>query len=148
TSVGRLLRKIGLSPQRPLHRAYQQDPEAVDWWKTQEFPAIQAAAKKENATVYFADEPGIRSDYHSGTTWAPIGQTPVVRGTGARHSVNMLSAVSAQGKLRFMVHDSKVNSEVFINFCKRLLHDVDTPVYLVVDGHPSHRSKATKQFVA
>lgn len=148
SSVGRLLRTIGLSPQRPLHRAYQQDPVAVQQWKTKEYPAIAAQAKKEGATIYFADEAGIRSDYHSGTTWAPIGKTPVVPNTGKRFSVNMLSAVSARGKLRFMVHEGTVNSAVFIDFCKRLLHDTDSPVYLIVDGHSSHKSKVTKQFVA
>ena len=86
SSVGRLLKTIGLSPQRPLHRACQQDPDAVRRWKTKEFPAIRAQAKKEGAIIYFADEAGIRSDYRSGTTWAPIGQTPVVRGTGKRYS--------------------------------------------------------------
>src|ERR671933_1178409 len=101
-SVGRLLRKLGLSPQRPLYRAYQQNPEAVARWKAHEFPAIRAAAKAEGATIYFADEAGIRSDYHAGTTWAPVGRTPVVKATGARFSLNMLSAVSAQGALRFM----------------------------------------------
>jgi hypothetical protein len=147
-SVGRLLKTMGLSPQRPLHRAYQQDPEAVERWKSEEFPTIRAEAKKTGATIYFGDEASVRSDYHSGTTWAPVGRTPVVANTGARWSINMLSAVSAQGKLRFMVHDGKVDSKVFIDFCKRLLRDADTPVYLVVDGHPCHRSKATKQFAA
>ncbi len=85
-SVGRLLRKLGLSPQRPLHRAYQQNPEAVGRWKREEYPAIRAAAEQEGATVYFADEAGIRSDYHAGTTWSPVGQTPQVRNTGARYS--------------------------------------------------------------
>jgi len=98
--------------------------------------------------IYFADEAGIRSDYHSGTTWAPVGRTPVVRGTGARYSVNMLSAVSAQGALRFMVHDGTVNAKVFVDFCKRLLTDAKGPVYLIVDGHPSHRAKAVAEFVA
>lgn len=147
-SVGRLLRAMGLSPQRPLHRAYQQNPEAVQRWKDEEFPAIRAAAKNEGATIYFADEAGIRSDYHSGTTWAPVGRTPVVPGTGVRHSVNMISAVSAQGALRFTVHEGTVNAQVFIDFCKRLLRDTDGPVYLVVDGHPAHRAKATSRFVA
>jgi transposase len=147
-SVGRLLRTMGLSPQRPLHRAYQQNPEAVARWKTEEYPAIRAAAQKQGATIYFADEAGIRSDYHSGTTWAPVGQTPVVRNTGARYSVNMLSAVTAQGALRFMVHEGTVNAEVFIDFCKRLLADASGPVYLIVDGHPAHRAKATTTFAA
>lgn len=147
-SVGRLLRTMGLSPQRPLHRAYQQSPEAVQRWKDEEFPAIRAAAKAAGATIYFADEAGIRSDYHSGTTWAPVGKTPVVRNTGARYSVNMISAVNAQGALRFTVHEGRVNAKVFIDFCKRLLHDSHGPVYLVVDGHPSHRAKITTEFVA
>ena len=71
-SVGRLLRMMGLSPQRPRHRAYEQDPDAVQRWKSQEFPAIRAEAKKTGATAYFADEAGVRSDYHAGTTWAPV----------------------------------------------------------------------------
>jgi transposase len=116
-SVGRLLRTMGLSPQRPLYRAYQQNPEAVARWKAEEFPAIRAAAKAEGATIYFADEAGIRSDYHAGTTWAPVGRTPVVRATGARFALNMLSAVSAQGALRFSVHEGTVNAAVFIEFC-------------------------------
>lgn len=148
SAVGRLLRTMGLSPQRPLRRAYQQNPEAVERWKTEEFPAIRAQAAAEGATIYFADEAGIRSDYHSGTTWAPVGKTPVVRNTGARFSANMISAVSAQGALRFTVHKGTVNAAAFIDFCKRLLHDADGPVYLVVDGHPAHRAKATTKFVA
>jgi transposase len=147
-SVGRLLRAMGLSPQRPLYRAYQQNPEAVQHWKDEQFPAIRKQAKAEGATIYFADEAGIRSDYHAGTTWAPVGRTPVVRATGARFSINMLSAVSAQGALRFMVHEGTVNAAVFIDFCKRLLRDQPGPVYLVVDGHPAHRARATGEYVA
>ena len=135
-SAGRLLRKLGLSPQRPLHRAYQQNPEAVERWKREEYPAIKAAAEQQGATVYFADEAGIRSDYHAGTTWSPVGQTPVAKNTGARFSVNMISAVSAQGALRFAVYEGNTNAHVFINFCQRLLHDAPGPVYLIADGHP------------
>jgi transposase len=140
-SVGRLLRTMGLSPQRPLYRASQQNPEAVRSWREEAFPAIRAAAKAEAATIYFADEAGVRSDYHAGTTWAPVGRTPVVRATGARFAINMLSAVSAQGALRF-------TAAVFIEFYKRLLHDADGPVHLVVDNHPAHRARATAEFLA
>jgi transposase len=74
-----------------------------------------------------------------------------VKATGARFSLNMLSAVSAQGALRFMVHEGTVNAAVFIEFCKRLLRDAGDnggPVYLVVDGHPAHRARATSDYVA
>ena len=110
-------------------------------------PGIRKQAKVEGATIYFADEAGVRSDYHAGTTWAPVGRTPVVRATGARFSLNMLSAVSAQGALRFVIHEGTVNATMFVDFCKRLLRDHDGPVYLVVDGHPAHRVRATTEFV-
>jgi transposase len=148
SAVGRLLGRLGLSPQRPLWRAWQADPEAVEKWKKEDFPAIRAQAKKEGATVYFADEAGIRSDYHAGTTWAPVGQTPIVKATGARHSLNMISAVTAQGRLRFATFTGSFTATTFIEFCKKLLHDADGPVYLIVDGHPTHKAKAVTKFVA
>src|SRR6266545_3640319 len=135
-SVGRLLRKLGLSPQRPLYRA------------SEEYPAIREQAAKVGATIYFADEAGVRSDYHAGTTWAPVGRTPVVVTTGDRFGVNLISAVTAKGKLRFAAYDGNLNGQVFIDFCRRLLHDATGPVFLILDGHPVHRSKAVKQFAA
>ena len=145
-SVGRLLRTVGLSPQRPLWRASQQDPERVAAWKQTEYPAIRAEAAKVGATIYFADEAGIRSDYHAGTTWAPVGQTPVVRTTGKRHAVNLISAVNPGGTLRFAVIEGTLNGPTFVDFCKRLLHDTTGPVFLVLDGHPVHHSKVVSQF--
>ena len=102
-SVCRLLGQLGLSPQRPVWRAYQQQPEAVQKWLDEEYPEIRLMAKREKAQIFFGDEAGVRSDHHAGTTWAPRGQTPVVSSTGARFSLNLISAVSAQGEMRFMV---------------------------------------------
>ena len=147
-SVGRLLRKLGLSPQRPLARAYQRDPEMVEAWLREQFPFIQQEAKRIGAHIFFADEANVRSDYHSGTTWAPIGQTPVVERTGARHTLNMISAVSPRGELRFMCYDGKFNAALFIEFMERLLIKRTAPVFLIVDGHPVHRAGAVKKFVA
>ena len=141
SAVGRLLHRHGLSPQRPLWRAWQADAEKVAAWKDTEYPAIAKQAKKQGATVYFLDEAGIRSDHHAGTTWGKVGSTPVVKTTGARHSLNMISAVTAQGKLRFSTFTGGFNAGKFIEFCKKLLHDADGPVFLIVDGHPAHRAK-------
>ena len=146
-SVGRLLKQLGLTPQRPLHRAYQQDPDAVERWRRKDFPKIQRMAKKAGALIFFADEAGIRSDAHSGTTWAPKGKTPVVPATGARFSINLMSAISPRGELRFMVVDGKVNAQRFIDFLCRLMHGIDSPIFLIVDGHPSHRARKTLEFV-
>jgi len=97
------------------------------------------------ATISFADEAGVRSDYHAGTTWAPVGRTPVVAATGDRFGVNLISAVTAKGKLRFAADAGHLNGPVFIDFCRRLLHDATGPVFLVLDGHPVHRSKASRR---
>jgi hypothetical protein len=80
-------------------------------------PAIRAQARAVGATIYFADESGIRSDYHTGTTWAPRGQTPVVEVTGRRFSLNMISAVSPQGEFRFLLHEGSVTARV----CREVL---------------------------
>lgn len=146
--MGRLLKKLGLSPQKPLRRAYQQNPEAVEQWREKSYPDIKRLAKRVGATIFFEDESSVRSDYHSGTTWAVKGQTPVVSSTGARFSVNLISAISAQGALRFMVVEGRLNAAVFIDFLKRLVHDCERPVFLIVDGHPVHRAGNVKRFVA
>lgn len=147
-SVGRLLNKLGLSPQKPLRRAYQQDPEAAERWVNEDYPAIRKLAKREKALIFFADEAGVRSDYHSGTTWAPRGQTPVVPTTGARFSLNLISAVSPGGEMRFMTVNGRMNAARFIEFLKRLTTGTDRPVFLIVDGHPTHRAVKVRKFVA
>lgn len=139
--------KLGLSPQKPLRRAYEQDPELVQTWLDEEFPKIQALAKKTGATVYFSDEAGVRSDFHSGTTWAPKGQTPIVEATGQRYSMNIISAISPRGDMRFMTVDGRMNAGKFIEFLKRLLHNAKRPVFLIVDGHPSHRARKVFDFI-
>jgi len=148
SQVGRLLHKMGMSPQKPLYRAWQRDPERVQRWLDEQFPAIQKLAKKEKAQIFFGDEAGVRSDYHRGTTWAPKGQTPVVETTGARFSVNMVSAIAAKGQMRFMTVKGTVTAEKFVQFLERLLDNQKRPVFLIVDGHPVHRAKKVKQFVA
>src|SRR5512132_1616998 len=132
----------------PLHRADQQNPEAVVRWKAETYPAIRAEAARVGATIYFADEAGVRSDDHAGTTWAPVGRTPVVATTGDRFGINLISAVAAKGALRFAAYEGSLNGPVFIDFCRRLLHDSSDPVFVVLDGHPVHRSKAVMQFAA
>lgn len=147
TSVGRLLDQLGLTAQRPLWRAYQQNPEAVDRWLEEEFPAIKRAAARCKGEIWFGDEAGIRPDYHSGTTWAPKGETPVVKTTGARFGFNMISAVSPKGMLRFMVVEGTVGANQFIEFIKRLIHGTKRRMFLIVDGHPTHKAKKVKQFI-
>lgn len=147
SSVGRLLRQMGFSCQKPLYRAYQQDPEAVEHWKKTVFPQIKKRAKKLGATIYFEDESGIRSDFHAGTTWSPKGQTPVIKVTGARFSTNMVAAISTRGHLRFMLNQGTVTADVLCDFLKRLMHNVQQPIFLIWDGHPTHKSKKVRECI-
>lgn len=148
SSVCRLLHQLGLSAQRPLWRAYQQNPEAVRRFLAEEYPAIRQRARRDGAQIFFADEAGVRSDFHRGTTWGRRGRTPVVSSTGARFGANLISAISAQGQLRFMVSKGRVTAAVFIDFLKRLLVNAAGPIFLIVDGHPTHRAKSVARFVA
>lgn len=139
--IGKLLRRLGLSPQRPLYRAYQQDLDAVRRWTDHEFPAIREQARSEGAQLFFGDEAGIRADCHSGTTWAPVGQTPVVKVTGARGGVNMISAVSPAGVLKFDGFVGRFDATVFVEFLKKLMHDAPGRVYLILDNMSVHKAE-------
>lgn len=147
TSVGRLLHQLGFSCQKPLYRAYQRDPELIQQWKEQVFPQIQKRAKKEGARIYFQDESGVRSDFHSGTTWALKGKTPVVESTGARFGLNMIAAITPGGHLHFMTVEGSVNADQICGFLKRLMHGHEQKVFLIWDGHPTHKAKKVKQCV-
>ncbi|MCX7950031.1 MAG: IS630 family transposase [Treponemataceae bacterium] len=146
-SVGRLLAQLGITPQKPLWRAYQQDPERVRRWVQEEYPAIAREAKRLGAEIWFGDESGLRSDYHAGTTWAPKGQTPVVRGTGARYRLNMLRVVSRRGRMRFMIEKGGWNAEGVCRFLRRLMVGSIKPIFLIWDGHPIHKSSKVAKTV-
>jgi transposase len=146
-SVGRLMNQLGLSAQRPLWRAYQQDPVAIDRWLKQEFPKSQSEAKRLKAKIFFGDEAGVRSDFHSGTTWGIRGKTPIVSSTGSRFSLNMSSVVNRLGHLRFMVTRKRIGATVFIEFLKRLIHGSKRMIFLIVDRHPAHRAKSVQEYL-
>jgi transposase len=146
--VGRVLKKMGLSPQRPLYRAYQQNPELVDEWKRIIYPKIRKLAAGQGASIFFEDEASVRTDHHAGTTWGPVGQTPVVVTTGQRKSVNMVSAITPRGEMRFRVQEGTMNAGRFIEFLKALLDSVEGKIFLIVDGHPTHKANKVKEFTA
>jgi len=139
-SVGRLLAQLGITPQKPLWRAYQQDPERVRQWVEEEYPSIAREAKQLGAEIWFGDESGLRSDFHAGTTWGRKGQTPVVHTTGTRYRLNMLSVVNRRGRMRFMIEKSRLNGEVICRFLDRLMVGSSKPIFLIWDGHPNHKS--------
>lgn len=146
--VSYILKEIGFSKQKPLQRANEQDPQKVVQWLQKGYPAIKKEAKKENRNIFFADEAGFHSTAQYGGTWAPKGETPIIRTTGKRIKVNCISAVNNNGMMRFMLYEGNFNSERFIEFLKRMLHKQTTPISLIVDGHSTHKTNKVKEFVA
>ena len=114
TAVGRVLARLGLTPQKPLQRAYQRDPQAIERWQSETYPGIAAAAKQSGADIYFWDESGFRADTVHGKTWAPKGKTPVVERPGQRQSISAASAVNAKGGFWFATYQGALNAELFI----------------------------------
>jgi transposase len=147
-TVGKYLRSWGLSPQKPVRRAYEQNPEAVSRWLQVEYPAIAARARKEKAIILWLDQTGLRSDAAVGTTWAPVGQTPVVGKTGRRFGVNVMAAISNKGELYFTCYTGSFTGPVFLAFLQRLVRHLDRKIHLIVDGHPVHRRIMVRDWLA
>lgn len=146
-TVGRYLRHWGFTPQKPLRRAYEQDPAAVRKWLDEEYPAIRRQAKAEKREIYWGDEMGMRSDHQVGTSYGRCGRTPTIPGTGKRFGCNMISAITNRGHLLFMVFKRRFTAKVFVEFLRRLVRQV-WGLFLIVDGHPVHRSAAVKRWLA
>ena len=147
-SVGRLLAQLGITCQKPLHRAQERDEALVQQWLKKEYPKIKAMAKEAGADIYFGDAAHIRSDHHAGRTWGKKGETPIVDTTGARHGMSLISAITSRGHMRFMIKDKGgVNADVFIEFLKRLITGARCVIFLIVDRGPAHVAKKTTAFV-
>src|ERR1700680_1400394 len=133
-SVGRLLAQLGITCQKPLHRAQERDEALVKKWLRKEYPRIKALAQREKAEIFFGDAAHMRSDHHAGRSWGKKGETPVVEATGARYGMSLISAITSRGQMRFMIKDrGGVNADVFIEFLKRLITGAKRAIFLIVD---------------
>jgi len=147
-TVGHYLKRWGFTPQKPIRKAYEQRPEQVKQWLEQDYPAIAARAKAEGAEIHWGDETGLRSDDVRGRGYAPKGQTPVVRVCSRRESFSLISAVTNQGKVRWMVFGGALNAKILIRFLKRLIQDAQRKVFLILDNLRVHHAKIVRQWLA
>jgi transposase len=147
TAVGMLLAKLKLTPQKPLQRAYQRDPEAIARWQQETYPALASKAKRNGATILFWDESGFRADTVHGKTWGKRGQTPVVHRPGQRQSISAASAVSSRGEFWFCTYKGGLNGELFVKLLKQLMRHRKKPVYLILDGLPAHKRVLVRDYV-
>ena len=148
TAVGELLAKLGLTPQKPLQRAYQRDPEAIEKWQRETYPAIAKRAKAEGAEIYFWDESGFRADTVHGKTWGVRGQTPVVQRPGQRQSMSAASAVNAKGAFWYCTYDGALNAELFIELLQKMVKYRKKAIHLVLDSLPAHKKSNVREYIA
>jgi len=146
-TVGKYLALWGFTPQKPLKKAYEQNPKQVSQWLKGTYPGIKARAKAEKAEIYWGDETGMRNDCQHERGYAPKGKTPVVRLNAKRVSTNLLSAITNQGKVRFKVFEGSMNADILIDFMKRLIKGSKKKVFLILDNLRVHHAKVVKAWL-
>jgi transposase len=147
-TIGKYLARWGFTPQKPMRKAYEQSPAAVKKWLEEDYPVIAARAKAEGAEIHWGDETGLRSDDVRGRGYAPVGQTPIVRVNNKRHGLSVISSVTNKGVMRWKIFDGALNSDLLIDFMKRLVRDAGRKVYLILDNLKVHHSKPVKAWLA
>ena len=146
-TVGEYLSRWGFTPQKPLKQAYEQRPAAVEKWLKEDYIEMLQKAKTEGAEIHWGDECGIRSDSQHGRSYAPKGKTPVIHLSAKRSSINMISSITNQGKVRFMVYKEKMTAQVLIKFLKQLIKGSRKKIYLVLDNLRVHHAKLVKAWL-
>jgi transposase len=147
-TVGEYLRRWGFTPQKPTRKAHKQDPEEVAEWLETTYPAIERRAATEGGEIRWGDETGVRSTCQHSRGYARPGQTPELIVPGSRFSVNMISTITNQGKVRWMIYTGKVNAALFIVFLTRLIAGAVKKVFLIVDHLSVHEAAVVDQWLA
>jgi transposase len=147
-AVGNYLGRWGFTPQKPIKRAYEQRPEAVQKWLDEDYPQIAARAKEEGAEIHWGDETGLRSDDVRGRSDAPMGQTPVIRVSNKREGLSVISTVTNQGKVRWKVFEGALNADLLIDFFARLIKDAGRKVFVILDNLKVHHARVVKAWLA
>ncbi len=145
--VGRYLRAWGFTAQRPARRATERRDEAVRAWLESTYPAIARKAKAQGCEIHWADETGLSSRANYGRSFAPRGQTPVIRRPAKRFSQSMISSLTNRGKLRFMIYEGALKAAIFLNFLRRLVREAARKLFVIVDNLPVHRAHRVTAWV-
>lgn len=146
-TVGEYLLRWGFTVQRPMKQAMNQKPEQVQKWLKEEYPTIHAASKEEGAEIYWGDETAVQNVPNYARGYAPKGQTPVLKVQTVKMHINMISAISNRGHVRFMFSNDSIDADKLIEFMERLIKDTNRKVYLILDNLRAHHSKKTTAWV-
>ena len=140
-TVGNYLSRWGMTPQKPVKQAVEQNPKAVNQWLEEEYPKIKERAKQEGAEIFWSDETGVQNTDNIGRSYSLKGKTPVIKKTGKKVRVNMISAITNKGVVRFMVYSDKMTQQRFITFLKRIIKSADKKIYVILDNLRVHHGK-------
>lgn len=146
-TISDYLKRWGFTPQRPVKRAYEQNPKHVQRWLKTEYPAIAARARLEGAEIHWGDETGIQNDVYNARGFSPKGRAPVVRLNAKKFKLNMISTITNRGATRFMIYRDKMNAQMLIKFMARLIKDAKTKVFLILDNLRVHHAKKVTQWL-
>lgn len=146
-AVGRYLRAWGFTAQRPMRRAGERQDEAVREWLASTYPAIAQKAKAQGGEIHWADETGLSNQANYGRSFAPKGQTPVIRRPARRFSQSMISCLTNRGALRFMIYEGALNTGIFLDFLRRLVREAERKLFVIVDNLPVHRAHRVAAWV-
>jgi transposase len=146
-TVGEYLKRWGFTPQKPVKRAKEQNPQAVEKWLKEEYQTIAATAKKEKAVVYWGDETGVQNEANRVRGYGPKGKTPVLKVTAKRAHISMISAITNEGQVRFMLYKEAMTQEKLITFMRRLVKDAGRKVYLILDNLKPHHGKNVTEWL-
>lgn len=147
-SIGKYLTRWGFTPQKPIKRAYEQSPVAVQAWLEGEYPAIEERARAEGGEIHWGDETALVNTDVRGRSYAPAGKTPVAMAVGGtRQKLSMIATVTNQGKTRWMIIDEAFDAEKLIEFLQALIKDAGKKVFLILDNLRVHHSKLVKAWV-
>ena len=147
-TVGEYLLRWGYTPQKPVRKAYKQDPKAVAQWLEKTYPEIERRAAQEGGEIHWGDETGVRSTCQHSRGYAHPGDTPEMTVPGTRFSVNMISTITAQGQVRWMIYEGKMNAALFIVFLTRLIAGASKKIFLIVDNLSVHEAAAVEAWLA
>lgn len=140
-TISDYIKRWGLSSQRPKKQASEQDAQKIRVWLEEEYPKIQKRAKKERAEIHWADETNINLNTNYQKTYAPVGNTPIAKIPAKKQSFSLVSSLTNQGKLRYMVYKGGMNISLFLTFLKRLSRDTDKKIFLILDNLKVHHAK-------
>jgi transposase len=146
-TVGAYLRRWGYTPKKPRRRGRHQDPEEVQEWLENIYPAIVEAAEHEDGEIQWCDEKGVGANDYPGRGYAPVGQTPELRVSESPCRMNQIATISNEGKVRFMTYKATMTAAVFVEFLVRLVQGATRKIFLIVDRLPAHQAQGVETWL-